>query len=124
MKKKKASPQSPSNAGSRPSPSIHPAKPARTAPRPSAAKRYAVIDYPLAGEIVTSPHYAFRIGAGGADRVEVSIDGKEWQPCRPAAGYWWFDWSGYNAGPHQIRARIPSGKRFLVSKPRQFTALV
>jgi hypothetical protein len=88
-------------------------------------KAYVVIDYPVEGEIVTSPHYAFRIGAGGAERVEISFDGKQWSPCRESAGYWWYDWSGYEAGPRILRARLlAQGRPPLKSKPRHFTVLI
>lgn len=63
------------------------------------------IDFPQRGEVVMSPEYTLRIEAPGAQRVEVSIDGGEWQPCRHAVGYWWFDWSDYLPGPHQVRAQ-------------------
>ena len=93
-------------------------------PRTAVPKRSVVIDHPSEGEIVRSADYTVRIGASPTDRAEISVDGKDWQPCRECVGYWWFDWSGYNAGPHTIRVRIPSGKRFLASKPRQFTVLI
>lgn len=64
------------------------------------------VDYPKEGELITSPDYVFRIGARPTHAVEISIDGGEWQPCRQAGGYWWFDWSGYKAGKHQAAARI------------------
>jgi hypothetical protein len=70
-----------------------------------------VIDYPVEGETVASPEYTIRLSAtgghaGGVRRAEVSIDGGPWSACRPAAGYWWYDWSGYLAGRHQLRTRL------------------
>ncbi len=65
------------------------------------------------------------VGLLRVDGGQISIDGKEWQACRENSGLWWFDWSGYSAGAHNLRARIPlSGKMFLYSKPRQFTVLI
>ncbi len=64
------------------------------------------VDYPQESERVTSPEYTFRVAARAASRVEISIDHNEWQPCRQAGGYWWYDWSGYMSGKHQAIARI------------------
>jgi len=64
------------------------------------------VDYPQARELVTSSDYTFRIAARAASRVEVAIDDCTWQPCRQTNGYWWYDWSGYASGKHQVTARI------------------
>ena len=64
------------------------------------------VDYPQEKELVISPDYTFRVAAKAASRVEISIDDSEWQPCRQADGYWWYDWSGYMSGKHQAVARI------------------
>jgi hypothetical protein len=125
-KKKNAGPETPAQASA---PAPVPASPrlvaaAKKTRKTEAPKSYVVIDHPMPGEIVRSAWYTFRIGASPADRVEISVDGKEWQPCRPAAGYWWYDWSGYGAGAHEIQARTPSGSRFATSKPRRFTVLI
>lgn len=80
------------------------------------------LDHPQEGERIIGSHYSFRIGAiNGADRVEVSIDQGPWEPCRQAAGYWWYDWTGYPEGNHQavVRAQTKDG-RTLRSRPRQF----
>ena len=118
MKKKKPTGQNSSHVGTE----------TQAKPSPEKAKkgkRTVVIDYPQEGEIVTSFAYTIRIGAMPTDRVEISIDDKEWKPCRPNVGYWWYDWSGYNAGPHVLRARIPgAGGQAVRSKPRRFTALI
>ncbi|MDD5209131.1 MAG: hypothetical protein PHV36_07075 [Elusimicrobiales bacterium] len=63
------------------------------------------VNYPQQKECITGSEYAFRIEAGTAGRVEISIDNKEWQPCRRAGGYWWYDWSGYLPGNHVATAR-------------------
>jgi hypothetical protein len=130
MKKKKPSPET-----SRVTPSINRSVPSGApevkhaasvpAKKAAAPKRVAVVDYPLEGEIVKSPHYTLRIGASETDAVEVSIDGKEWQACRPNVGYWWYDWSGYSAGGHSIVARVKSSAaRYSKSKLRHFTVLI
>lgn len=84
------------------------------------------VDYPREGEKITSPDYAFRVGAGAPGTVEISIDNGEWRPCRQAEGYAWYDWSGYKAGKHQVVARVQAQNgqkatsetcRFLVELP-------
>jgi len=101
------------------------AKPPRRKAKPNKQKRYVLVDYPMEGDMITSQIYSFRISASPTERVEISIDDREWLPCRHSVGYWWYDWSGFSAGPHSLLARIPSsvGKRNLESKPRQFTVL-
>ncbi len=101
------------------------AKSASTKAAAAVSKNYAVIDYPLEGEIITSAWYSVRIGASQTDRVEVSFDGKAWQPCRQSNGFWWYDWSGYGSGAHSVSARVfVNGKPPLKSKARQFTVLI
>lgn len=71
-----------------------------------------VLDYPKPGEVITSPNYTLRVGATeNVQTVEVSIDGSPWLPTRPAAGFFWFDWSNYMSGRHEIavRARLSDG---------------
>lgn len=80
------------------------------------------IDYPEESEIVDHPTYTYRIRAPKtADLVEIRLDQGQWQPCRRAVGYWWFDWSGYGPGRYQaeVRSRTPSGAE--TSKFRSFT---
>ncbi|HRY29424.1 MAG TPA: hypothetical protein P5079_05225 [Elusimicrobiota bacterium] len=124
MKKKKFSSQD-TNRPAAASPAPAPASSSTTTPKAAKTPKGSIqIDYPLEGEILTSGCYTFRLGASPTDRVEVSIDGKDWLPCRECVGYWWFDWSGYGSGAHSLEARIPSGKRYLKSKLRQFTVLI
>ncbi|MDE2293807.1 MAG: hypothetical protein KGL53_17255 [Elusimicrobia bacterium] len=79
------------------------------------------VDFPAEGECVTSPDYTFRIQAGQARRVEVSINGSLWEPCRRSVGYWWYDWSGYAPGRHQLVARMEDmAGRHHVARPRKF----
>ena len=99
-------------------------KPPRRNVKAAQQKRYVRVDYPTEGETIASETYAFRVSASATERVEISIDNGEWLPCRPSVGYWWYDWSHFNAGPHSLQARIPpAGTRELKSKPRQFTVL-
>jgi hypothetical protein len=64
------------------------------------------VEYPAADEVVASVHYTFRVSATEAlAQAEISIDRGAWQPCRHACGLWWYDWTGYGAGSHQVAAR-------------------
>jgi hypothetical protein len=64
------------------------------------------IEYPPSDEVVSSTHYAFRLAATEPlIEAEISIDRGAWQPCRHACGFWWYDWTGYGPGPHQVVAR-------------------
>jgi hypothetical protein len=65
------------------------------------------IDHPAQDETLRAPIYSVRLGVGGGDLVEISIDKSPWLPCRLTSGYWWYDWSG-----------IPKGKRTLVARMR------
>ena len=88
--------------------------------RKQAAKKEAtgvVVDYPQADECIAHPSYTFRIGAKGAEQVEVSINGSLWQPCRLAVGYWWYDWRDYLPGRHQVVARMVRNGETQVTTP-------
>ena len=64
------------------------------------------VSYPKDKEVITGSVYAFRIDAGAAGHVEISIDNKEWHACRQSEGFWWYDWAGYASGRHQAAARL------------------
>ncbi len=83
----------------------------------------ASIDFPKEGELITSPHYTFRIQAPiNAEKVELCVDGSPWQLCRYSAGNWWFDWSDYYSGEHEVVARIlPFDSRNYVLSTRRFS---
>jgi|GEM_PF-949477 hypothetical protein len=66
---------------------------------------YIWIDYPQEGETLFGSNYVIRLGVGGADSVDISIDRGSWLPCRFAAGYWWHDWTA-TPGKHTIVARM------------------
>ena len=63
------------------------------------------VDYPQSGEVVTSPQYTIRITSDEASTVQVFIDGEPWLPCRLATDRWWYDWSDFLPGKHQVKAR-------------------
>jgi hypothetical protein len=64
------------------------------------------IEYPGEGERVTSSQYTFRLGQDEElIEADISIDRGPWLPCRRACGFWWYDWTGYGAGTHQVAAR-------------------
>lgn len=78
-----------------------------TKERPAAAPATMVaVSYPKDKEVVIGSAYTFRIDAGIAGHVEISIDKKEWHACRRSEGYWWYDWAGYAPGRHQAAARL------------------
>ena len=67
---------------------------------------YIVIDYPVEKETIFGDVYVIRIGASFDGFVEISFNNGEWQPCRFASGYWWFDWMYFKAGSYKITARL------------------
>lgn len=69
---------------------------------------YVIVDHPCEKEIINSSEYVIRIGASLDGYVEISFNDSEWQPCRFAAGYWWFDWKYYQPGNIKISARLVS----------------
>mgnify|MGYP001560093335 CR=1 FL=1 len=80
------------------------------------------IEYPRADETVVSSQYTLRISApSSVDGVDVSIDQGQWLSCRNEVGYWWYDWSGYEDGEHEVIARV-RGKagRWRMSDPHEF----
>ncbi len=67
------------------------------------------IDYPVPDEKIRSGRYTFRIAVLIQGLTEVSIDGGTWQICRPAVGFWWFDWEDdaeKSEKQHRLRARV------------------
>ena len=84
----------------------------------TAIKKKIAIDYPTQHERITSQSYTFRVSASveGGELVLVSVDDGPFSPCRAAAGYWWFDWSGYRTHHHRLLAKIVSADGDLVSE--------
>lgn len=80
---------------------------------------YIWIDYPQPGERLLNRGYVVRLGVGGAETVQISIDKEPWLPCRLTSGYWWYDWSGYGRGKHTLAARMRAGDgRWFKTPPR------
>jgi hypothetical protein len=79
------------------------------------------IEYPRQDETVVSPEYTLRVaGPVAAASIDISIDQGPWLACRKAAGYWWYDWSGYADGEHEIIARTRGQNgRWRMSAPRE-----
>ena len=67
---------------------------------------YVWIDHPQQKEMLHAADYVIRLGVGGAETVELSIDQGSWQPCRATSGYWWYDWTNASLGAHTLVARI------------------
>ena len=88
-------------------------------------KGYVVVDFPLESEIISSEHYALRIGASDNGYAEVSINNGEWLPTRFNDGYWWFDLYNLINGKHTIVARLcdNSGTIIVKSKIRNFSVV-
>ncbi|HXT01934.1 MAG TPA: ACT domain-containing protein [Elusimicrobiota bacterium] len=86
-------------------------------------KKVLVIEYPRHNETITSKDYTFRIVAiPGVRKVEMSIDEAGWQPCRQSGDSWWYDWSGFGSGDHEIVARVQfSDGHYHTTERRFFT---
>lgn len=98
----------------------HDGKPSQPMPAPQAPR--VVIEFPQEGEVVTSSEYTFRIAVPfAADKVELSLTGGDWQPCREAVGLWWFDWDGYQPGKYSAKARMVRDGKTIDSSERRFT---
>jgi hypothetical protein len=80
------------------------------------------VDYPKENESIVGADYSFRVVAPEASvTADVCIDQGEWQKCRHAVGFWWFDWSRTDEGEHEVVARVRgSDGTVLVSEPRIF----
>lgn len=93
---------------------------ARTQHTPQARTMLAV-DYPRQGESIEVPFYSIRLSAPeDAAAMEIAIDQGDWRACRKAAGYWWYDWSGYESGEHEIVARLRIDGRIVTCEPHEF----
>ncbi|MCX5786958.1 MAG: hypothetical protein NTX64_00385 [Elusimicrobia bacterium] len=81
------------------------------------------VECPGEGDVIAQPSYTFNIeGAPEAESVEVSIDKGSWMPCREALGIWWYDWSGFDKGKHQLVARTRVGGAIkTISAVRRFS---
>jgi len=75
---------------------------------------YVIIDHPCEKENISGNEYVIRIGASMDGYVEISFNDSEWQPCRFASGYWWFDWKYFQPGNIKINARLVSNEGQIV----------
>jgi len=81
---------------------------------------YVLIDHPKNLETITSRDYSIRIAASDAVSLDISIDDAPWQGCRHSVGYWWFDWTNFTPGTHQLVARMHmKNGEYLISKRRR-----
>ncbi|NNN05762.1 MAG: hypothetical protein HKL90_07660 [Elusimicrobia bacterium] len=89
---------------------------------PPSARTQLSVDFPRQYQTIVGMTYTFRISAPESARsVEIAVDQGDWRPCRPAVGYWWFDWSGYDEGEHEAVARFVTAEGFAVSaEPHEF----
>ena len=80
---------------------------------------YIWIDFPAKNEALRGPIYNVRLGVGGANSVEISVDKSPWLPCRSTSGYWWYDWSAIAPGKHTLVARMRTTEnRWFKTPPR------
>lgn len=81
------------------------------------------VECPSEGAVIAGPSYTLQVAAmPGAHGVEVSIDQGDWMACREALGLWWYDWSGFDLGDHEVAARTQMGAGLSnVSAPRRFS---
>ena len=79
------------------------------------------IEYPQQDETIVSPQYTLRVAApASVEALDVSIDQGPWLACRKDVGYWWYDWSGFSDGEHEIIARVRGQNgRWRMSAPRE-----
>lgn len=93
--------------------------PVLTKKRPIAVK--LSVDFPQRNETIVSGDYSLRVSAPqDCRKVEVSIDAGPWMECRAAVGHWWYDWSGYADGRHEVVARaLTADERWVPSEPRK-----
>ena len=81
---------------------------------------YVMIDHPKNLENITSRQYTIRISVSNANGLDISIDDAPWQGCRHSVGYWWFDWTNFTPGTHQLVARMRTNTgEYLISKRRR-----
>ena len=95
---------------------------ATTLSRKRANKTMLAVNFPRQNEVVSSAQYTVRVFAPeSAKRVGISVDQGPWKSCRPAVGFWWYDWSGYENGEHEIIVYMetPEGKR-ITCEPHEF----
>lgn len=103
----------------------HNSKPVFSAMEKKPVKRYTPsikVGFPRDGEIIDNATYTLQIlTREEASSVDVCFNQGEWLPCRESLGLWWFDWSGYESGEHEVMARMrKTDGTLLISDPRIF----
>ena len=95
---------------------------ATTLNRKRTHNRMLSVDFPRQNEVIASAQYTVRVFAPeGVKRVGISIDQGQWRSCRPAVGYWWYDWSGYANGEHEIiTSLVTADDKRIISEPHEF----
>ena len=87
--------------------------------KPSVPTLEINFDYPKQEELVLTGHYAVRIIGTLEAQVELSINNGEWNGCRTALGFYWFDWSPSELGETVLKARVRVGNgRWKISDER------
>lgn len=92
---------------------------------PAQSRPAVRVEYPCQGETIAPPSYTLRISTASrpVDAVEVSIDHGAWLACREGLGLWWYDWSGFPEGEHELTARVRTADGiYAASAPCRFTA--
>ncbi len=77
--------------------------------KPAASGLEISIDYPKEEELVLLGHYAVRLAGTLDAQVELSINDGEWNGCRNALGFYWFDWTPSDSGETVLKARLRVG---------------
>lgn len=88
--------------------------------RTQTAEIHPIIEFPQENEAIVSRTYTMRIAVPAVvEALDISIDQGPWLACREDVGYWWYAWSGYEDGKHEIvaRSRAHNG-RWRMSEPR------
>ena len=82
---------------------------------------HPIIEFPQENETIFSRAYTMRIAVPVAVKaLDISIDQGPWLACREDVGFWWYDWTGYAVGKHEIIARIRAHNgRWLMSEPHE-----
>jgi len=78
----------------------------KAAPAATPKDNIAQIVFPMENETIKSSSYTLKIKTKQpCKKVEVRFDGGEWEPCREAIGFWWFDWANYARKTYSVETR-------------------
>lgn len=89
--------------------------------RSKTAEIHPIIEFPQENETIVSRAYTMRIAVPAVvEALDISIDQGPWLACREDVGFWWYEWSGYEDGRHEIIARTRAhNRRWRMSEPRE-----